>query len=375
MNITKRWQKQATESEFYQRLFKHMTGDKGSFSVDDYVGNYPALQWYNDYIKDLTERQERRNRMRRLIGDEEEMAYPFKTKLSKYVKQHPNVKVEVIPTSKQVKKKYYEKPTFSQFHGTWEIDTVFQLNNPEATHLFCINVNTRYLIVKSMSSKSADQIHKALTTIINENLEYEFNQFKGDGDPSYEAQKPWLEDIGITTYFSSSKFTYHNKIVDVAIKTIRNAIGYRKINERQLQQIIEYYNNTYHKSIDGTPQEMMDDPEHIAEDQYIRYCIERLNEVKRRQQSEGLLSYEAGNILLLHCDLGKTAQNFEKRRRFWDRIGQFIRYEHGNVVALLLGGGILGVGKRIELPVQYTKLIAKNKKEIPDYYRNYYVFT
>jgi hypothetical protein len=77
----------------------------------------------------------------------------------------------------------------------------------------------------------------------------------------------------------------------------------------------------------------------------------------------------------LHCDLSKTSQRDEKRRRFWDRVGEFIRYEHGNAVVRLLGNEIRGIGNVIVLPVQFTQLIAKNKAEIPSYYHNYYAIS
>jgi hypothetical protein len=123
---------------------------------------------------------------------------------------------------------------------------------------------------------------------------------------------------------------------------------------------------------------MMSDPDHVYEDQYIRYCLTKLTEVRRRQP----LDYKFGNILLLHVDMTKTPQGFVKRRRFWNRIGEFIAYTFGSVHVKLLGSPIVLARQNgtemttdeIELPIQYTTLIAKNKNEIPEYYRNYYVF-
>jgi hypothetical protein len=204
---------------------------------------------------------------------------------------------------------------------------------------------------------------------------YPVKYIRGDREKGFTSKKitKMFEGNDIQTYFTASKFTYHNKLVDVVIKTIRNAIGYRMISEDQLQKIVSYYNHTYHKTIDCTPLEMMQNKD--FEDQYIRYCTQRLLEVKQRQEFEGLLSYERGNILLLHCDLSKTAQRDEKRRRFWDRVGEFVQYNHGNVVVRLLGSPI-NIGSTqyrvIDLPVYYTRLIAKNRDEIPSAYLNSY---
>jgi hypothetical protein len=241
-------------------------------------------------------------------------------------------------------------------------------------------------VVYPLRDKSVNSVGSVLEKFIDS---HPVRYLRGDGEPAFLSLQPWLEkklnsltnekrspstkyERKERVYFTTSKFTYHNKLIDSAIRTIRNAIGYRRINEAQLQKIVEYYNHTHHKSIDCTPLEMMQNPEY--EEQYIRYCMQRLLIVKQRQEFEGLLSYEKGNILLLHCDLSKTAQSFEKRRRFWDRIGEFIRYDHGNAIVLLLGNGITGIGKMISLPVQFTRLIAKNKAEIPSYYHDSYTF-
>jgi hypothetical protein len=226
---------------------------------------------------------------------------------------------------------------------------------------------------------------------------------RGDGEKAFASAETvnWLVQNGIPQnhlYFSSSKFTYHNKLIDVATKTIRNAIGYRIIDQHQLQQIIWYYNRTYHKGIGCTPLEMMEardeEGNHVLEDQYIRYCVKKLVQARGQEEFDGLWDYEYGNVLLLHFDLNKTGLKHEKRRRFWDRVGIFLRYDHRNAVVRLLGTEILGGGGKLSkdergivifgehgehyydyvVPIQYTKLIAKNINQIPEYYRRYYQF-
>jgi hypothetical protein len=396
-----------SDLQFYKELYKSINprsrgrpfkNAKLTYVPNDKVGSKTALEWYNLYVQQLSIVFEAKRQDRPRLNEDQSIPYPFKSKRSKYLKAHPETVVEVRPTTKLIKKKFYEKPSFSKYHGTWEIDIVEHLIDPATGyHLFCINVNTKYLFVYPLRSKNTYDIAGALTKffddvakqfpshdVITDEFKNPVRYVKGDGERGFDAliNSGWLNSKVKDFSFDSSKFTNHNRVVDSVIRTIRNAINDRIINERQLQQIIEYYNHTYHKSIDCTPFEMMSDPEHKAEDQYIRYCTAKLLEVKRREQAEGLLDYQFGNVLLLHVDLAKTPQIFSKKRRFWNRIGEFIEYEGGSVHVKLLGAPLVVAQQNgnevhvneIDLPIQYTSLIAKNKNEIPEYYHDYYVF-
>ena len=192
---------------------------------------------------------------------------------------------------------------------------------------------------------------------------------------SYEIPN-WAMDNGISLYFNNGKFTLHNKMIDVAIKTIRNAIGYRILKPGQLQQIVDYYNKTVHKSIGCTPIEMHNDPE--LEYQYIRWCERKLSQVMQYQKVHGYLDYEPGNILMVHIDTGKTADKMTKRRVFYDRLAEFIEYKHGNVTCrLLVGVKINSTAKEprrvVTVPIYHTKFVAKNRESIPSNVKDYYV--
>jgi hypothetical protein len=87
--------------------------------------------------------------------------------------------------------------------------------------------------------------------------------------------------------------------------------------------------------------------------------------------------YKPGNILMVHVDTGKTTEKMEKRRSFYDRIGEFIEYVHGNVkvkldVPIRISSGSAPV-KVIVVPVYHTKLVAKNRASIPANVKDYYV--
>jgi hypothetical protein len=175
------------------------------------------------------------------------------------------------------------------------------------------------------------------------------NQLKGDGERGFNQLRRYFKFIS-----DSSPFTNHNKTIDRVIRTIRDAVGYRIITEKQLNQIIYYYNNSYHRSIDCNPQEMQDNPD--LEDQYIRWCIEKLNEREEKLYKYGLYSYRPGNILLLYVDESKTPQKQNKTRSYWNKIGEFIAYEGKSKIRVKL----INTDQVITLPLYYTKFLANN---------------
>jgi hypothetical protein len=317
-----------------------------------------------------------------------------------------NVIEELTPTDTYISKAEFARPTFSKYFGSWEIDiadNVISPNKEESEekssnrHLFCINMNSRYLFVVPIAGNP--NLNAESTGVIDalQNIWQRLcilysrcprtketdlalrpiRYIKGDGDTLFTSTitENFLKGYGIKPCWQSSPFTFHNKLVDVAIKTIRNAIGYRIITEAQLQTIVDYYNNTYHKGIDCTPTEMLLNPDY--EEQYIRYCMERLVQVKMRQEEAGLLSYVPGDVLLLHCDVAKTSNKNDKRRKFWDRIGIFQRYEHGNALVTLMGNQRpIKVGgstlTEISVPVYYTRKIADDERFLPTMYTSTY---
>ena len=122
-------------------------------------------------------------------------------------------------------------------------------------------------------------------------------------------------------------------------------------------------NNGYYYA---TPAEVQDDEE--LEWQYIRQCDEKLLEVMKYQQAYGLTKYKRGNILRVRIDLSKTTDKNEKRRRYYDRLGEFIEYVHGNVRVILNKPVLIGINdvNEVIIPIYNTKFVSKNKGSIPD---------
>jgi hypothetical protein len=394
------------DTTFYRALFDYFIDKHGdpafriqkgwSFRPGQLIGDckLTALQWYNLYIEKCRIRNERRKLGLIELKEGVFIPYPFKTKLGRYRRLDNNVIEELTPTDTYISKTEFARPNFSKYFGSWEIDIAYYLIDPnsDARYLFCINMNSRYLFVERIESNASRGLVQCLEGILfqlhrmyerqfannddkwlQELIEHPIRYLKGDGDVLFRSglTHNFLEQYEIQTCWESSPFTFHNKLVDAVIKTIRNAIGYRIINDQQLQEIVNYYNNTYHKGIDCTPREMLLNPEY--EEQYIRHCMSRLVQALQKQEEAGLFNYVPGNVLLLHCDVRKTPAKNEKRRKFWDRMGIFVGYVHGNVVVdLLKNQRPIGKLTRISVPVYYTRKIADDIDLLPKMYTNTY---
>ena len=363
--------------QFYKALLPQRTIKKEVLERDAdeiYIGSQSLLQWYNIYLERLKPkphfgtlpvpapapeptfrprpvkrlpkpkpfkvnpetreniREEQRKFLRENrinIDTDDIIPYPFKSKIKEYKTRFPNTPYQSIPDDPKVESRTrkLEKPYFSPEPHSWEIDLVFNLLEQGDIYLFCININTKYLVVYKVKSKAANDVLPALEDLRNT---FEVKSIKGDGERSFAAEdtKRFWQHYHIKTYFSKTKFTNHNRIVDSVIRTIRNAIGYRNISEEQLEQIINYYNNTKHSGTGFTPVEMMEDID--KEFYFIRKCNERLIDVKKR-----LPKLKQGNVVIVHLELGKVAGKFEKKRLTHDRLGVFQEYIHGNCRVLV----------------------------------------
>ena len=317
--------------------------------------------YYTEFAKILKKKQEEWNApIPKMLDDDETLRYPFKTKFGKFKKLH-NIDQDRFPRPdkdykpKRLKEKL-QRPYFAYYPHSWEIDHI--QHGRTITYMFAININTRYLYVIHVANKKTQQSRIAIEKIIQMEQE-QFNKpvksIRADGDRGFTSLQQWLENKGIKTYFQSSPFTYHNKIVDAAIRTMRNALGVHSEDywdghhDKIIQQLVDYYNNTYHNSIKMTPIEMHTDIE--KEWEYIRDKTEELRDIKKKQFENGLYNYKKGDKLLVHLDYSKTSQRFEKRRKQFDRLATFIEYRHGNCVVQLDHGSV------IEVPIYFTKRV------------------
>ncbi|KAI5482341.1 hypothetical protein TVAGG3_0240630 [Trichomonas vaginalis G3] len=142
------------------------------------------------------------------------------------------------------------------------------------------------------------------------------------------------------------------------MRTLRDALGvngqiyWDGNHDSIIQQLVYYYNNTWHRTINMKPVEMKND---ISKEwEYIRKQMEKLNDVKREQINSGLMNFKQGNKVLIHLDYGKTDKSMTKRRRRFDTIAEFVRYINGNA--------LVEVDKKlIEIPIYFiTPLYLNN---------------
>jgi hypothetical protein len=101
------------------------------------------------------------------------------------------------------------------------------------------------------------------------------------------------------------------------------------------------------------------------EDSWIRRIKENNNEIKQKQNDDGLFNYPIGDILLVCVDKNKTKNKFDKKRRNFEYLGSFIDYSEGNVVINLLNKNFVALDT-IAVPIYFTKFCGSNIAGIPD---------
>ena len=309
--------------------------------------------------------------------------YPFRSKLTAYADKHD---IDGLQASDYVKDyniknlpKKYKRPNYSPIPYSYEMDIMFAQGDGHqelVLYLVLININTRFLIVRSIRNKSGEEIRAVLDDIKHTTR---IDSIKGDGESGFSDSKTQSiieQRKGETCIFDGSPYTFHNKHVDSVIRTIRNAAGlsYDILrNNNYVQQIVNFYNDTPHSGlpvdangIHYTPNEMQNNID--LEWQYIRQKDSELNDAYKEIHEAGLDKYKPGNILLIHLDRGKTNRSMEKRRRNFEDIGEFIKYEHGNVMCRHITGRA-GDKNIITVPIFYTKKIAKDYDTLAEKYK------
>jgi hypothetical protein len=178
---------------------------------------------------------------------------------------------------------------------------------------------------------------------------------------------------------SKYRLTNSHNLIDSVIKTIRNLIGKAsKYNPAAfgdialMTKIVQIYNNTVHSAFKNeyTPAEVQDD--FRLECEYIRECEDEVRRVDRLRTQKGLNTCETGSVLLVHIPLNKTHYSMQKRRRNFDKLAVFVKYESGNaVVDLLHTYPAVQVGKRrypslssLVLSIYFTKFVASSLEEM-----------
>jgi predicted ester cyclase len=378
--------KQANEQVYFQFLV-HVTSDSGNKitprkDIERFIHNqFPdALPFideiYNTYRakfnRQTTKRKPKQRRENIVQANPNTLIYPFRSKLEKFktaiskgdvdiddVRIDERIVDDVDYRIKPLKKKF-SRPSFGRYPYSWEIDHL-QHDKRNITYLFAINVNTKYLYAFGVHTKDSTETKRVIRELIKNELEEFDNPVKnirGDGDKGFKNVA--REFPNINWYFQSSKFTFHNKIIDRVMATLRNALGpeskdfWDGKHDNQIQQLVMYYNNTYHREIRMTPIEMHSDVE--KEWEYIRAMTQELNDVRKKQFKHNLLSLKEGDRVICHLNFAKTSAAFEKRRRNFEHTGTFKVYKNGNcLIKFDIPIGNDNPNKLVEIPIYFVK--------------------
>ncbi|KAI5508841.1 integrase core domain containing protein family [Trichomonas vaginalis G3] len=260
------------------------------------------------------------------------LLYPFQTlKNQKDFKKDFKILNKPIDPKIQPLKEKFSRPSFAPYPYSYEIDHL-EYSKGNVTYLFAININTRYLYCIPVKGKTEQETRRAIQYLLDHER---VDNIRGDGDKGFQAAMThYFPQINF--FFSSSPYTFHNKIVDAVMRTLRDALGvngqiyWDGNHDSIIQQLVYYYNNTWHRTINMKPVEMKND---ISKEwEYIRKQMERLNDVKREQINSGLMNFKQGDKVLIHLDYGKTDKSMTKRRRRFDTIAEFVRYINGNAL-------------------------------------------
>jgi hypothetical protein len=192
----------------------------------------------------------------------------------------------------------------------------------------------------------------------------------------YNVFTKYILDNRKSLFLSKSPFTNKNRVIDRAIRTIRDRLGENYllfVDPKIVAEAVEEYNNTPHSAFNHefSPKQVQSDKD--IEEYYIRQQMVRLDKVKELLHNEGFFNYKPGNVLLIHLDFSKTDDKMRKKRRAFNRLAEFDHYVNGNVRCSLLEwyGGKIKVFKRtsIDIPIYYTRFLVDHVSLIPEKYK------
>jgi hypothetical protein len=305
------------------------------------------------------------------VDDDEFIPYPFRSKIP-LIKVEDNTDYIFKDKKSTLLKKKLQRISYSPINKAYEIDIFFaKFGSQEQDYLFIQNINTRFLYVYPVNGKSETALYAVLARFIDQ---VKPNVIKGDGEVTFAKDRNVInlfKNKHVETDFNSSKFIYHVKILDSTMKTIRDGFGINvkaMLSNASMQKMVNYYNNTINRNTKVTPCEMEFYPE--LETMWINKCQLHNHRIKLQQQSEGILSYQKGNILMIHLDKSKTKTAFDKRRRSFEYLGEFIEYRHGNVIVNLLSNRFQKIGNAAEIPIYFTVKVAENIKDLRENHKN-----
>ncbi|KAA6379096.1 MAG: hypothetical protein EZS28_025376 [Streblomastix strix] len=228
----------STKQSFYTSFLNHKFNQK-QFKVLDQIAetvnfvDQSLSQWYDQYILQYSEKYPQKiytkykpKKSKKLEKDDlfeviTQKQFPFKSKYDVIRKANyydipthqTKNQFDIYPQTNTLEPHDYqlkplskfERPYFSPNYNSWEIDQVFIMKKSVEIkqYLFAININTKFLVVIPVKSKSQIPILDALKQLISL---VPIDDIRGDGEKSY-ASKLLNDFYKKTTQIHSSQAT------------------------------------------------------------------------------------------------------------------------------------------------------------------------
>jgi hypothetical protein len=201
---------------------------------------------------------------------------PFEVRNPSKIAKYPESYMKDLNIT--VQKKKYSKPFFSSDFGGWEIDFVivpfpsegssifthFKTNkinadqsNSNFYYLFAININTKYLYVFPSFAKDRRMVIESIGKMFIDKME--IKSIRGDYDKAFVSNvlTNYLTLGNIRYYFTLEMHTNRNRVVDRAIRTIRDMFynlgpNASLFDNSLMQKVVHAYNNKIHKALFNT---------------------------------------------------------------------------------------------------------------------------
>jgi hypothetical protein len=196
---------------------------------------------------------------------------PFEVRDPSTITKYPLSYVKDLNIS--VKKKKYSKPYFSSDFGGWEIDfmlvpfssqgsstfTHFKTNkinadqgNSNFYYLFAINIYTKYLYIFPSFAKDTTTVIESIGKMFVDKVE--IKSIRCDYNSAFMSPvlTNFLTSKNIRYFFTPDMHTNRNRVVDRAIRTIRDMFynlhpNASLFDNSLIQKVVHAYNNKIHK--------------------------------------------------------------------------------------------------------------------------------
>jgi hypothetical protein len=174
--------------------------------------------------------------------------------------------LETQPTyqiTKQIKKpKLYDTIISPAVKNNYQLDIMYLPNSKQNKNfkylLTCIDVHSRYSIIKKLKNKDGESVFHAFKVIIEEYGQPKNINVDEGKEFVYKPFVKYCNDNDIKIWYSNPEQDNKNAFVERLHRTLRNMIlKYEVANDKSyindLHNLIDNYNNTYHSTIQANP--------------------------------------------------------------------------------------------------------------------------